>query len=334
MPIKYPSGRQGVGLAIAIASVVAAAIVIMVLLHNNSGLPEERTNYQRPPEHSRVIPGPRLTAAPRARPPQRAIDAFLGELAEIQTADGQRLLALYKAAIDHDATLEQKYIAMEITMACNGYVNPRTLTRQAAEAMSQLPVGAPQRAIMEDRLDGLANRCAQLDGIGREALHAETLRLSTALSALDSPFAPIQLTNPDGTRASAEQLAQARQQTREALDAYGPVALNWVRSSLIGLATSDQDQPDRIDFGGVGQPSPAAAVALAIAPCLAGQPCDSNTLSAMGMCVGSGGADCGDSVEASLLSQLPDDAARAHAKVLASQIVGAIAARDWTRLGL
>jgi hypothetical protein len=69
---------------------------------------------------------------------------------------------------------------------------------------------------------------------------------------------------------------------------------------LIGFATSAQDGPDRIDFGGTSGPSPAVGVALAIAPCLSGQPCDSNSLFALGLCVGSDGLDCGDSVEASL----------------------------------
>jgi hypothetical protein len=323
-----------VRLSIAITAAVVAAVAVGVFFGNNRRLSPDRPSTSPPAHSSDAVRNRDLPVAAGVKNLPKTVGSFIAELAEIQTADGQRLLALYKAGIDQAATAEQKYIAMQITMACNGYVNPRTLTRQSADAMSQLPAGDPRRATMEDKLDELANRCAPLATIGREAWHAETLLLGASLSAAGSPFAPISLTNQDGTSASDEQLDQARQQIRNTLDAYGPLSLNWVASGLLGLAASGQGQPGQINLGGAGTPSFAAAVAMAIAPCLAGQACDSNSLFGMGMCVGSGGVECGDSVEASMLSELPDDESRNRANLLANEVLGAIAARDWGRLGL
>jgi len=340
--IVKPRSVRAVRSAMVIALGSVSTIAILINFHDKNEVPQTSPIRQEiaayptgpsPAEGSKVIHDAALSGA-GAMPLQKGNGAFLTELAEIQTAHGQRLLALYKAGIAHGATPERKYIAMQITLACSGYVNPPTLARRIADAMSQLPAGSPQREIMEDRLDVLATRCAPLDSVGKDTWHAELRRLSSDLAAAESPFTPIPLVNQDGTPASDEQLSRARQQVREALDAYGPLALNWFGGNLVRVANSAKVQPGQIDFGGADAPSPAVGVALAIAPCLAGQPCDSNSLFAMGMCVGSGGVDCGESLEASLLSHLPDDAARARANLLASQIVAAIAARDWTRLGL
>lgn len=253
--------------------------------------------------------------------------SFALELASLKTSDGQRLLAYYQRGLAPSATVEEKFMAMEVIMACNGYANPKVLTHQAFAAR---PVTA-EGSIVEQRREVLEDRCAPLDTVGREAWRAATERLSAELTALDSPFRPIRLTSEEGEPVSAEELEQARQQLRNQFDRYGPAVLDWSGGELLELFKIDKNRPGRMDFD---EDMEVAGVALGIAPCMANQPCDSNSLSALGLCVGLGGHDCGDSVDATLLAQLPDAESRARAQRLANELLAAIGSRNWERLGL
>ena len=323
----------------AIGGILVGSLILFVVVNwNSEGQPFSRADSAIRAEQSIERPGQPSTVLAGALAPRpvslESVGAFQIELPNLQTANGRHLLALYRAGIDPKATLEQKYLAMQVIMACNGYANPRILTRQRAVALSQLPADSPKRAIMEERLDVLADRCSPLEEVGQSTWRASTERLSRDLAAPDSLFAPVQLNNQDGSPATEVELTQARQEARAALETYGPVALNWVSNSLFALAQAVKDQPGRLDYGLDAGVAKSAAVAAAILPCVAGQPCGSDSLNVLSLCVGSGGVECEDSLEASMFEYLPDDASRARAKAIASDIVSAVAARDWARLGL
>ena len=265
---------------------------------------------------------------------------FPAEIAEVQTADADRLLALYNAGLAPIAAVEQKYIAMKITLECNGFANPRVYTRALIASIPGLS-GSPQFEVVARAVDVKGTRCAALDSLGHIAWKTATTRLIKDLSAPGSPFSVIRITNQDGTLVSEQELLQARQHLRDALNIYGLTALDWTGDDLVRLATIDKDRKDHGVRANYNATSPAEEAAVALIPCLSGQPCGASILRGLRACVDSGGDAnaCGDNPE---LWPLPkheapvavSDSDKLRAKVLAKDIVEAVAARNWPYLGL
>jgi hypothetical protein len=265
---------------------------------------------------------------------------FAAELSEMQTADANRLLTLYTSGLAANATVEQKYIALKITLACNNFANPPVYTRAW---LANIPgvAGSPHFESHAHALEVMATRCAALDRLGRAAWKSGGISLHKDLSAPGSPFAFVRIINQDGTPVGAQELLLARERLRNALNAYGLTALDWTGDDLVRLAAIDKDRNGHIVHADYNATSPTQEAAVALIPCLAGQPCGADSLHGLRACFGAGGdpSGCGDDPDLwPLPKHQPPVAESANDRVLAKQlaknVVEAVKARNWSALGL
>lgn len=257
-------------------------------------------------------------------------DALASAIAMLKVDGGARLLQHYKKGVSPAATFNEKYLANRIGGFCTGYVNPPVLQHRQAGRHESVAEGDGKLAIMKERIDIMARRCTPLAEIGEAAWRSHNRRLARELAGPNSPFAHERLTSEEGQPLSEEELEEVRRRVREALDAYGPVTLEWKGSTLLELAKLNKNT------GGIAWPEneDVAGIATSIAACYSGQPCGPDSLAALGICVGTGGRDCGEDLVQSALLVLPNAADRKKAVEFARELAAAIQSRNWQALGL
>ncbi len=256
------------------------------------------------------------------------------DLRTLKTAGGEKLLEYFERGFSSSATFEDMYLASMVHSFCTGYVNPAGSIRRSIQTQIEGGFIQPEDdnvALMMARVDLMAERCAPLSKVGSSRWREAGGRLGQMLQADGSLFAEDGVVPADVEGASEKNLADARRNARDAIDRYGAVALEWKWTSLLAVAQAAGAQGATINFQGTDEVN---AVAAMIAPCFAGQPCGPYSLPTLGVCIGTYGRDCTESVVDSTLKVLETTEERDQARKLAEEIAAAAQARNWPALGL
>jgi hypothetical protein len=130
-----------------------------------------------------------------------------------------------------------------------------------------------------------------------------------------------------------EQHAAVATELRSQFESYGPAALMWLSSGLLGTLEAAAADPTRSARLAPSLRDPhSIGIALEIAQCLASKPCGQDSLAVLSLCAH--GLMCADSVQEALLLGAPSPQLTATVLSQAKDIIESIKSKSFERIGL
>lgn len=235
---------------------------------------------------------------------------------------GDDVRAAYLAGVQSPELLG-KYVALQLDMLCRGFLPPANQVVLNTRVLHERGVDAIGIANAEAAIQTLRRRCEPLLRITRTELDLNEKKLREAINLPGSPFEDMRRLPVDATDAEIE-LRRAHLRHAFAVDEYA--ALLWAEVDLIDFLAvlRARGKGSVIDLSELG--------AAILAQCELGLPCGSDRAELLQYCAATG--TCYASMFDIVMSNWPNAQDRERLLRQRDELVAALQARDWVRLGL